>query len=143
MPRRGYTQTPEHRAKRAAAIAAAMTGRRHTAETKRLIGEGVRRAARARRWWESPASPRDFLVSLAFSHLTYLWAGGQDSPVGGFPPREVFERLPRSQQDRFLKRIVRVVDWSPDYEIHEMDVEFWDGSRWQARPRDVIPRTDA
>lgn len=45
MPRKGYTQTPEHRAK----IAAALRGQKLSKARRRRIGQGVHDAALRRR----------------------------------------------------------------------------------------------
>jgi hypothetical protein len=125
-----------------------MRGRRHSAETRRLIGDGVRRAAQARRWRELPPSARDHIVGAVFARLTLWWSEGK-LPELTAVRREAFEAMPQAEQQRFLaKVVVAITPPVPEAETlqivyadgrrfsvrNQLEIEFVDGSHWPARP---------
>jgi len=148
MPRKGYRQSAEHRARISRSVSAAISGHRHSEETKQRIGAGVRRAARARSWWNDPPSERDYILGAVFSRLSY-WSLEGTLPELAAVRRETFEQMTRTAQQRFLNQVVvRITrppagaekltvshaDGSRRRIQHQLEIEFADGSHWPTRP---------
>jgi hypothetical protein len=132
LPKKGYKQSDEHRAKIAASVSAARAGTRHSDETKEKIGDGVRRAALGRNWrrYLLPARPRDHFLGVIFARLG-IWEHKGLFPELTKVRRDDFEKMTSREQRRFLDKVVVRVERRPTEEDDwAIEVEFVDGTFW-------------
>lgn len=103
----------------------------------------MRRAARARTWWNDRPSDRDYVLGAVFSRLREWWFEGK-MPELSSVRREEFESMTRTAQQRFLKQVVVRMNRLPESEVghtdgtisridHEIEIEFVDGTYWPSR----------